>query len=88
MTRAVTENGKNISTKIVAATFEKIFGSVEVSGETFQKNFGYFDARKLDCLMEKVNFLEPFFNLNQAYLKVKQKTKRFFTVTATLSDRS
>lgn len=38
--------------------------------------------------MEKVNFVEPFFNLNQAYLKVKQKTKRFFTVTATLSDRS
>ena len=30
----MTENDKNISTKIVAATFENEIGSEEVSGET------------------------------------------------------
>ena len=58
MTRAATENNKNVRTKIVAATFENDFGSVEVSGEKVWKNFGYFHARKSDCSMEKVNYLE------------------------------
>ena len=34
MSKAMTENDKNISTKIVAATFENEIGSEEVSGET------------------------------------------------------
>ena len=58
MTRAATENDKNVSTKIVAATFENSFRSAEVSGEKVWKNFSYFDARKSDYLIEKVNFLE------------------------------
>lgn len=40
---AATENEKNVSTKIVAATFGNDFGSVEVSGEKVWKNFGHFD---------------------------------------------
>lgn len=55
MTRAATENDKNVSTKIVAASFENDFGSAEVSGENVWKNFGYLDARKSDYSMEKVN---------------------------------
>ena len=79
MTRAATENNKNVRTKIVAATFENDFGSVEVSGEKVWKNFGYFDARKSDCSMEKVNYLENtlFFYLNQSYLIVKENKKNF-----------
>ena len=39
--------------KIIAATFENNLGSAEVSGEQVWKNFGYFDARKSDYLMER-----------------------------------
>ena len=40
---AATENEKNVSTKIVAATFGNEYGSVEVSGEQVWKNFGHLD---------------------------------------------
>ena len=68
MTRAATENDKNVSTKIVAASFENDFGSAEVSGENVWKNFGYLDARKSDYSMEKVNIPQnTLFYLNQSY---------------------
>ena len=70
MTRAATENDKNVSTKIVAPTFENDFRSAEVSGENVWKNFGYLDARKSDYLMEKVNIPQnTLFYLNQSYLE-------------------
>ena len=79
MTKAPTENDRNVSTKIVAATFENDLGSVEVSGEKVWKNFGYFDARKSDYSMEKVNFPEnTLFYLNQSYLTVKKNKKIFY----------
>ena len=46
MTRAATENDKNVTTKIIAATFENDFGSAQVSGEKVWKNFGCLDVRK------------------------------------------
>ena len=58
MARAATENDKDVSTKIVAATFENNFGSAKVTGEKVRKIFGYFDTRKSEYLMEKVNFPE------------------------------
>ena len=79
MTKAPTENDRNVTTKIVAATFENDLGSVEVSGEKVWKNFGYFDARKSDYSMEKVNFPEnTLFYLNQSYLTVKKNKKNFY----------
>ena len=79
MTKAPTENDRNVSTKIVAVTFENDLGSVEVSGEKVWKNFGYFDARKSDYSMEKVNFPEnTVFYLNQSYLTVKKNKKIFY----------
>ena len=70
MTRAATENDKNVSTKIVAPTFENDFRSAEVSGENVWKNFGYLDVRKSDYLMEKVNIPQnTLFYLNQSYLE-------------------
>ena len=81
MTRAATENDRNVSPKIVTETFENDLSSVEVSGEKVLKNSSYFDARKSDYLMEKVNFPENIlFYLNQSYLTVK-KNKKFFTAT-------
>ena len=56
------KNGRNISTKIVAAKFEKEIGSEEVSGENAWGNYGYFDARKSDYSMEKVNVPENTFS--------------------------
>ena len=79
MTKAPTENDRNVTTKIVAATFENDLGSVEVSREKVWKNFGYFDARKSDYSMEKVNFPENIlFYLNQSYLTVKKNKKNFY----------
>ena len=79
MTKAPTENDRNVTTKIVAATFENDLGSVEVSREKVWKNFGYFDARKSDYSMEKVNFpANTLFYLNQSYLTVKKNKKNFY----------
>ena len=61
-----------------AATFKNNFGSVEFLGEKVWKNFGFFDARKSDCLMEKINFPEnTLIYLNQSHLTVK-KNKEIF----------
>ena len=81
MSKATTENDKNLSTKIVAATFKNEIGSEEVSGERFWRNYGYFDARKSECSMEKVNFPEnSLLYINQSYLTVKKKKKKNSTV--------
>ena len=56
------KNDRNINTKIVAATFENKNGSEEVSGENVWRNYEYFDARKSDYSMEKVNFPENTFS--------------------------
>ena len=84
MTKAPTENDRNVTTKIVAATFENDLGSVEVSREKVWKNFGYFDARKSDYSMEKVNFPENtlFTSINRTL--PSRRTREFFTA-ATLS---
>lgn len=52
----MTENDKNISTKIVAVTFENKTGSEEVSGEKVWRQFGYFVVRKSDYSVEKLSF--------------------------------
>ena len=85
MTKPATKSDRNVSTKIAAATFENDLGSVEVSGEKVWKNFIYFDAKKLDYSMEKVNFPEntPFY-LNQWYLTVKKNKKIFAATTLSL----
>ena len=76
MSKATTENDRNISTKKVAATFENEIGSEEVSGERVWKQYGFFDARKTDYSMEKVNFHEnTLCYLNQSYLIVKKNKK-------------
>ena len=79
MTKAATENDRNVSLKIVTAKFENDLVSVEVSGEKVWKNFGYFDARKLDCPMEKVTFSEnTLFYLSQSHLTVKKNKNIFY----------
>ena len=71
MSKATTENDRNISTKKVASTFENEIGSEEVSGERV-----WVDTRKTDYSMEKVNFHENrLFYLNQSYLIVKKNKK-------------
>ena len=73
MTRAATENEKNVNTEIVVRTFENDFGSGVVSGEVWKK-FGYFEAWKPNYSMKKVNFPENIlFYLNQSYLTIKKK---------------
>ena len=42
ISKATTENNKNVRTKIVAATFENKIESEEVSGEKVQRNFAGF----------------------------------------------
>ena len=54
--KATTKNDRNPSIKIVAATFENEIGAEEVFGERVWKLYGFFDARKPDYSMEKVNF--------------------------------
>ena len=62
MGKATTENDRNISTKIVAATFENKIMSEVVSAEKVWKNYGYVDARRSKYSMEKVNFPENTFS--------------------------
>ena len=40
MSKATTENNRNVSTKIVAATLENEIGSEEFSGEKVWRNYG------------------------------------------------
>ena len=56
--KATTESDKNVSTEIVAATFEKEIESEENSGEGVWRNYRCFDARKSEYLIKKVNFPE------------------------------
>ena len=79
MTKATTDNDKNISLNIVAATFENQLGSQEVSGERVWRNIGYFDTGKSDYSMEKVNFPEnTLLYINQAFLTVKKNKNIFY----------
>ena len=79
MSKATTVNDKNVSTKIVVATFQNKIGSKEVSGERVWRNYGYFEARKSDYSMEKVNFSEnTLLYINQSYLTVKKNKKIFY----------
>ena len=78
ITKATTDNDRNVSTKIVAAFFENEIGSEEVSAERVWRKYGFFDARKSDFGMEKVNYRENTkLYLNQAYLTVKKNKKIF-----------
>ena len=73
MSKTTTENSGNVSTKIVAATFDIEIGSKEVSAKRIWKQFGYFDSQKPDYGMEKVNFpVNAIIYLNQTCLKVIQ----------------
>ena len=79
MTKATKDNDKSISTKIVAVTFDNELGSDEVSEERVWKSFGYFDTRKSDYSMEKINFPEnTLLYINQAFLTVKKKKKIYY----------
>ena len=79
MSKATTVNDKYVSTKIVVATFQNEIGSKEVSGERVWRSYGYFDARKSDYSMEKVNFSEnTLLYINQSYLTVKKNEKTFY----------
>ena len=77
MTKSAIENDRNLTKKIVAASFENDIGSADVLGEKVWRSFGFFEVRKCGCNMKKVNFSEnTLFYLNQAYLTVK-KGRRF-----------
>ena len=79
ISKATTENDRNISTEIVAATFEKEIRSKEVSGKRVWKRFCHFDARKSVYGMEKVNYPEnTIIYLNQAYLTAKNIQKIYY----------
>lgn len=74
MSKATAKNDSNVSTKIVAAKFEKEIGFEEVAGERVWRQNGFFDSRKSDYGIEKVNYPEnTMLYLNQAYLTVKKK---------------
>ena len=76
MSKSTTENDSNVSTKIVAATFEKEIGFEEIAGERVWRQNGFFDSRKSDDGIEKVNYPEnTILHLNQAYLTVKKSKK-------------
>ena len=73
MSKGTTENDKNVSTKIVSATFENEIESKEVSRKIFWRDYGYFDTRKSDYSKEKVMFPEnTLIYINQSYLMVKK----------------
>ena len=60
-------------------TFENSFESAKVSRKKVLKNVGYFDARKSDYSMEKVNFAEnTLIYLNQSYVTVRKNQKIFY----------
>ena len=76
MTRAATENNRNVSSKTVATTFENILGLLRTQVKRFGKTSASFDARKSDYLMEKANFPENILiYLNQSYLTIKKNKK-------------
>ena len=76
MSKATTENDKKVSIKIVAATCENEISSEEVSAESVWRQYGFFDLRKSDYSIEKVNYSEnTILYLNQAYLTVKKNQK-------------
>ena len=76
MSKPTTENDRNVSTKIVAATFKNEIGSAEVSGERVWRQYGFFNSRTSDYGMEKMNYPEnAMLFLNQANLTVKKPKK-------------
>ena len=54
----------------MAATFENEIGSEEVSAKRVRRQYGFFDSRKSDYSMEKVNYPE------KTVKKKKRKKKR------------
>ena len=58
MAKTTTDNDRNVSTKIATGTFENEIGSEELSAERLWRQYGFFDARKSDFGMEKVNYSE------------------------------
>ena len=83
MRKTTTEKNRNISTKIVAATFDNEIGSEEFPGEKVWRNYRYFDARKSDYLMEKVNYPENTFsksilNFDNSYFDFLKNELQFF----------
>ena len=75
----MTNNGKNISTKIVAARFEENVGGTEVSCGKIWEHFGYFSNQKSYYNMEKVDYPEnTIYYLNQSYLTVKKNKKIYY----------
>ena len=54
LTKSATKTDRNLTTKIVAASFENDIGSTEVSAEKVVKDFRCFEARKSDYSMKKV----------------------------------
>ena len=63
----------------MAAVFDYELSSEEVYEERVWKSFGYFDARKSDYSIEKVNFPKnTLLYVNQVYLTVKKNRKIFY----------
>ena len=74
LTKFATETDWNLAIKIEAASFGKDIVTKEV-----WKDFGFFEARKSDYLIETVNFLEnTLIYLNQAYLTMKKEEQKVF----------
>ena len=69
----MTNNGKNMSTKIAAARFEENVGGTEVSCGKYWEHFGYFSNQKSYYNKEKVDYPEnTIYYFNQSYLTVKK----------------
>ena len=78
LSKALTENNRNVSTNFFAATIENENETVEVFGEKVRSKHGFFNVIKPDFNMEKVNYQEnTLFYVNQAYLTVKKSKKIF-----------
>ena len=81
MSKAITENDRNVSTKTVAATFEKEkkISSEEVYPKRVRRQYGFFDAQKSGYGIKKVNYLgNTILYLNQAYVTVKKSKKIYY----------
>ena len=88
MTKSILENDRNLATKIVAIKWDdEKKDDAEVSGEKVRRDLVFFEVRRSDYNMEKVNFPENTLLYSTSHTSQFKKTKIFIIAITTYLER-